>query len=259
MENNYKLKYLKYKLKYNNLKNQIGGNIIYHFQRKPSPIAMAEAITYGSLKENMTQHGMGTGIYGFINPDTEAAKLYNNSSHYSEKFRLENPIILKNTYLGEYGEKITDLNIFSTLSTGLNTLCAILYENKGKEKGLITRDNVKNILEENHLYQNENSTYDGIPNTTITLDEIVFIVLVFMTDYESLMQTNKDDEDYVLLPINYLAYLKNFDGVLNMIDDSGRVGSIKYVFDSSYGARGYLAPFKREALLKGKLIFSEHI
>jgi hypothetical protein len=131
-------------------------------------------------------------------------------------------------------------------------LCTKLFN----ENIPITAENVVTILNSNHLYQNENSTYDGIPNTIVTVNDIVNIVRVFIHDYSRLMQTNKVDENYVLLPINYLAYLKNFDGVLNRINDIPSIGSVKYIFDSSYGARGYITDYKRPELLRGQLFFS---
>jgi hypothetical protein len=254
MEINYIDKYLKYKLKYHKLKNQIGGVLIHHFHHQNSSIAMAEAITYNTLKDNITQHCMGTGIYGFINHNTEAASIYNRKPNVHTVFSLRNPIILQNTWEQE-GEPYNDSSNFTWLSMQLNMLCTKIFNDNIP----ITPENVVTILNSNHLYQNENLTYDGIPNTIISVDDIVNIVRVFIQDYSRLMQTNKHNENYVLLPINYLAYLKNFDGVLNRINDIPSIGSIKYIFDSSYGARGYITDYKRPELLRGQLIFSREL
>ena len=66
------------------------------------------------------------------------------------------------------------------------------------------------------------------------------------------------------MPINYLARVKNYDGVINKIDDSGRTGSVKYFFNEIdmhnygiFGARGYRPEFKRREPLRGHLIFTE--
>ena len=66
-------KYLKYKKKYMQLKNQLGGNPyeITNFHLSGTILAMAEAITKESLHSQMTQHGLGTGIYGFIDPTVQ--------------------------------------------------------------------------------------------------------------------------------------------------------------------------------------------
>jgi hypothetical protein len=254
MTNEYKFKYLKYKLKYNNLKNQIGGAVIHHFHHRDSSIAMADAITHGSLKDNMTQHGMGTGIYGFINHKTEAASAYNNELNIHTVFTLTNPIILEKTWDID-GDMYNDSGNFTWLSMHLNMLCTKLYNDKIP----ITQENVTSILKSNHFYPNETGTYDGIPQILITIDDIVNVARIFLIDYNKLMTTEKEEENYVFMPINYLVYLKKFDGVLNKINDIASIGSIKYIFDSKYGARGYLTVFKRKELLRGRLFFSREI
>ncbi len=251
MNNEYRLKYLKYKVKYNKLRNQLGGAIIHHFYHRDKIIGMSEAITHNSLKEQMTQHGMGTGIYGFINHTTEDAKIYNREPNLHALFTLRNPIILENKW-EEDGEERNESDLFTWLSIHLNGLCTKLYN----ESIPITNEKVIELLNSEYLYQNDNGTFDGIPRTIITIDDIVNITRIFLDDYKMLMSTSPEEENYMLLPINYLTYLKNFDGVLNKLKDIPSVGSIKYIFDNSYGARGYLPQFKRMELLRGRLIFS---
>lgn len=251
----YKSKYLKYKSKYNNLKAQLGGAIIFHFHHKDSRIAMAEAITVSSLKDQMTSHGLGTGIYGFVNIDPRVnpdSLIYNKAPNVKSIFTIKNPIILERKW-EEDGEIRTDLDNFTWLSMHLNSLATHLYTMREP----ITSEAVRHFLTLSHLYPNEDGTYEGIPNTIITLEDIVNIITIFIHDYNVLMHHKIEEENYVLMPINYLAYLYGFDGVFNKVNDIASVGSIKYIFDGSVGARGFLPKYKRPALLIGKLIFSK--
>ena len=77
------------------------------------------------------------------------------------------------------------------------------------------------------------------------------------------MTTRPEEENYIFMPINYLAYLKNFDGVFNILNDNARDGSVKYIFDpiilQRIWANGYQVKFKRRQHIKklaGYLIFS---
>jgi hypothetical protein len=74
------------------------------------------------------------------------------------------------------------------------------------------------------------------------------------------MMTPAEEENYIFMPINYLAYLKGYDGVLNKNDDSGRTGPIKYCFGREYEhcqyARGFRPEFKRREPLRGRVIFT---
>ena len=263
----YKSKYLKYKKKYLELK-QTGGFLIGNYHLQGTELAMAEAITHGTLSEQMTQHGLGTGIYGFINwtETNRGADTYRKPEYDITLHTIHNPIILQNEWKLE-GEKYTDLGNFTFLSMNLNILLYTLYNmqlnmqlniNTMIDKELIRI--ITEIFEKNKFYPQEDGTYIGIPNDPTTIQEIIRVVRAFLKDYNTLMTTLIEQENYILMPINYLAYVKRYDGILNRYDDSGRTGSIKYCFDRNYDhckkARGYRPIFKWREPLHGQLIFT---
>jgi len=247
MNQNYRQKYLKYKTKYLELKQLVAGskNIIHNFHNNEYELAIAEVIPHGTLSEIMTSHGLGSGIYGFIN----IAKNKNYiSNHIETKFNIENPVILSKKRKSDND----DLGNFTWLSTRLNILCYNLYTDNLD----INRSNIEKIFSKNYLYLNDNGTYDGIPNNTVTIDDIIFITQKFINDYKLLMTTEKTDENYILMPINYLLYYKKYDGVFNNIGDDASSGSVKYFFMSEHRARGYRPTYKKRLSLKCSLIFS---
>jgi hypothetical protein len=90
------------------LKNQLGGNPyeITNFHLTDTILAMAEAITKGSLRSQMTQHGLGTGIYGFIDPTVQGAQDYNRDGYERTTIKIDNPLVLENTYLTDDEDQI---------------------------------------------------------------------------------------------------------------------------------------------------------
>jgi hypothetical protein len=255
MEKELKKKYLKYKKKYIQLKNQKGsGYIIGNFHLGSVELAMAEAIPRGTLQNQITQHGLGTGIYGFINfTDSNNSIIpYNNSSSELTRLTLEKPLILSNSYVEE-GERRGDLDDFTWLSMNLNATCNILYSDNILTP---TPKQVQELFKNNDLYPSEDGGYKGIPNISIPLDALVNVITTFLSDYDLLMtKTSNEEEHYVLMPINYLMFLQDYDGIYNINDDTGRTGSVKYFFNGEYNARGYRPDFKRREPLRGKLIF----
>jgi hypothetical protein len=216
------------------------------------PLAMAESITTNTLQSQMTQHGLGTGIYGFVDP-TESnphTHTYRLDRFELTEFELINPIVLEKTFIID-GEQYSDLGNFTWLSTNLNMLCAELVNYKKQ----ITKANIEEIFTKNYYFPNDDGDYEGIPNLPVSLDVIVQVVNTFANDYNYLQSLGKENESYVMMPINYLAYRYGFDGVLNKCDDSGRSGSVKYFFSNEYSARGYRPEFKKRIPLTGKLIF----
>ena len=268
----YKTKYLKYKNKYLSLKNQKGGSSLaaateskeyiignFHKTQYP-PLAMAEAITWGTLQAHMTQHGLGTGIYGFVDftRNNEQTHQYNNHLHTLTQIGLSNPLVLENEYAekedeGSGTEYRTDLNYFISLSTNLNNACKFLYDS-----GILnpTSEQVEHIFTNNN-FRKYGEGYKIIPNITILLEMLTHIITLFLSDYNLLMTTTKkSDEYYVLMPINYLMFLMGYDGIYNTNEDSASKGSIKYLFNREVGARGYQPKFKTREPLHGKLIFN---
>jgi len=136
----------------------------------------------------------------------------------------------------------------------LNFLCNYFYKNKLEP----SENLVKNLLQKNGVYD-ENNMYKLTLTVLVTINEILQVIFLFLNDYNILIShTNKDEEYYLLSPINYLMFIKGYDGVYNVNDDTGRTGSVKYIFDGSYGARGYRPEFKRRETLKGSLIFMHY-
>jgi hypothetical protein len=216
------------------------------------PLAMAESITIDTLQNQMTQHGLGTGIYGFIDPSEKNPHTYTYrlDGYELTNFELTNPIVLEKTFIID-GEHYSDLGNFTWLSINLNILCFEL----NREKKVISQENIEEIFTRNYFFPNENNFYEGIPNFPITLDDIIWVVRSFLHDYNYLQSLDRENESYLMMPINYLAYLYSFDGVINKCDDSGRSGSVKYFFANEHNARGYRPEFKKRDPLAGKLIF----
>ena len=377
----YYKKYLKYKKKYTHLKNQKAGNPYYiiNFHKNDTVLAMAEAITKENLADKMTSHGLGTGIYGFINASTENSGTsgYSDREDYSQtSISMTNPLILENIYIlndeeqiigkrngetlldnrnremriinaivyhnldnnnyelieevdniiyddnkktynvneilfNQYEEMInntknidylcshsiddnsliklpvpliiknyylkrkmiihgdnkkiskpgdnrTDLDYFIALSTNLNKTCYELY------KRLLTRDivNIESIdictfnsvlCNHNRPYSSDNSNQYNLTGTVTVHDDILLeSVKNFLKDYTILM-SRENDNNYVLMPINYLLMSLGYDGIYNLNGDSASLGSVKY-FTTDYSARGYKPDEKLKPPLQGELI-----
>lgn len=231
--------------------------VIGNYHLSSTELAMAEAIVSNTLQSQMTQHGLGTGIYGFIDYSESNSSTQNYKFDVYELTQIEliNPVILENSTIID-GEIYSDLGNFSWLSMNLNILCFEIF-NKKKD---IIESNIIEILTQNNFFPNEKNYWDGIPNVPITIGDIVWVVKSFLQDYSHLEMLNDDDENYVLMPINYLLYSYGFDGILNKCDDTGRTGSVKYFFPiqdqkNQIKARGYRPNFKRREPLRGNLIF----
>jgi hypothetical protein len=222
---------------------------------------MAEAITHGTLQEQMTQHGLGTGIYGFVdytenNSSNQEYRINNNNE--LSLFRIINPLKLTNTRTegnenDGYVDR-TDLSTFSSLSYCLNVISTEVYtrQNVINEANMLTI--IKDTLQELCINNND-KMYEVTQNFSVHITEIFYTISNFINDYNILMSTVPENENYVLMPINYLLYYHNFDGVYNINGDTGSSGSIKYFFQGEYKARGYRPGFKIKEPLSGKLIF----
>ena len=222
----------------------------YHLDE--TELAMAESITKNTLQTQMTQHGLGTGIYGFVDysENNNGTAIYKTGNYVLSLFELSNPVILHKKYMLD-GEEHSDLGNFTWLSTNLNIVCYELYMNK-KE---INKDNIIEIFSKNYFFPNQYDFYEGVPNCLVSIDDILQTVILFLNDYNYLMSLDINDEFYVCMPINYLLHFYNFDGVINKCDDSGRTGSVKYFFNNEYNSRGYRFKFKKRVPLVGSLIF----
>lgn len=215
---------------------------------------MAEVIPHGKLKESMTNHGLGSGFYGFIDISEKNTRvgLYKNGSYETKEFIIKNPLILqKNDKIDEDDEIISDNVRISRLSHALNHICYhIIYNNIQIDE--INIEKINNILKSYQLYY---------PNMLITdsfspsLHDIIKSTILFTMDYKKLMLTKSSDEHYVLMPINYLLYLHGYDGIYNLGGDVASRGSVKYFYDNQYLCRGYPVSYKTRIPMKGELIF----
>jgi hypothetical protein len=261
MENIFKNKYLKYKIKYLSLKNQKGGQKyeIYNFRPDGAEAIMAEVITYSNLQAKMTSHGLGSGVYGFINPDNGTASNYSISGNKAYKIELNNPLILgDNKEIIDGDIKINDISVFQEFSSYLNRLCFYLFDKKKD----ITDENIKDYTRDEK--NNEFIELDDVNGYKLTLNKFVSLEIVkktitqFLSDYASLetINTKENNKNYVLMPINYIMEYYGFDGIINKEGDTGNEGSVKYFFDNTIKARGYVASQKKEISIAGRLIFN---
>jgi hypothetical protein len=269
----YKLKYIKYKVKYLNLKKYGGGNekrqrtdekeyddsnidyVITNYYDDRYIRSIAEVIPHGLLKEKMTNHGLGSGIYGFI--DEKNASDYNKLPNSPQKFHIKNPLVLQNNNKSVDGEYVSDNTRYSEISNLLNRICYKIIVNN------ISEENYKNIIGEDFMFEfletTENNNLKITDTFSISISDLVDAITQFIIDYKILLQTNESNENYVYMPINYLLYNFNYDGIYNKGGDTNALGSVKYFFNYSYSSRGYPSNYKKREPLKGKLIFNTNI
>ena len=192
--------------------------------------SIAEVIPKGKIKNTMTNHGLGSGFYGFINidRDDENIRIYKNKNNTPKEFIILNPFIIESND--------SDFYFFSTM---LNDICATIYEKY--------KSNIDLTIIESELEFFDNYKFDK--------NIIIKSIYNFLSDYNILMKTKDVDEDYIFMPINYILHELNYDGIYNKNGDRASLGSVKYFFDGSNPARGYLATYKKRCPLKGKLIF----
>ncbi len=261
----YKSKYLKYKNKYMKLK---GGSsvsnistpdinyVITNFHHRNFNLAMAEAIYPGQLSSIMTSHGLGTGIYGFINPIKRADSIYAEEGFIKTKFIFQKPIILSDKIINE-SDNTNESDLFSRFSTNLNLICYYIYSKFCLDKTIDEIDYIFTTNDEeinNYIldhYKSSNvkieekkTRYLSTKNIYLTLDIkisllelLIQVIIPFIKDYITITQKNSG---FILLPINYVLETLHYDGVYNIGGDIASKGSVKYFFDGCYSARSYL-------------------
>ena len=265
----YKLKYIKYKFKYLQLKGsgkrpKDESDDIVPQKKIPYKItnyynddyirSIAEVIPFGKLKDKVTNHGLGSGIYGFI--DTSKAITYNTDGNTPKEFELFNPLILKDNAMTEDGEDSSDNSRLTELSNLLTRTCYEIYTNNNDTNN-IDEEYIKQVLAEDYIYdilvkRDFKITDDYSP----TLETIVKAIKDFISDYTALNDIIEfKEENYVYMPINYLLHDDGYYGIYNEGGDSGNRGSVKYYFDGSYPSRGFPVDFKKREPMKGKLFF----
>jgi len=257
----FKFKYLKYKQKYTNLKNLHGGLIrdnngkkeyvIVNYYKYKYVRSIAETIPRGKLKPIMTSHALGSGFYGFINPDMlpyDKIKLYKNDEYEPKDFILYNPLILEDNIIIEDYEPRSDNDRFTAIFTQMNETINKIYT----EYILANRDyNIKDIVQKDFEYIPLQIT----KIFKVDYEKIIQSIEEFLVDYKLLMTTKTEEEHYVFLPTNYLLFNYDFDGIYNIGGNQANRGSVKYFFDGKYPARGFSSDYKAKGPLKGNLIF----
>ena len=274
----YRLKYIKYKLKYLDLKGAGGDKkklqndeddvdkdniyrppskkqkkyVITNYYNEEYIRAIAEVIPFDLLEDKMSNHGLGSGIYGFI--DEKKAGVYVHDTQKPKKIIIDNPLILKDNTIRVDGEYESDNTRYSAISNILNRTCTkIIKENVDG----LSIEYIKSILEKDNFYLVLNISNFKITDIfTPTLDNLINAIKNFIIDYKMLLSLPKEEENYVYMPINYLLHLYGYDGIYNIGGDSGSLGSIKFFFDCSYPSRGYRQDYKKRDPLKGHLIFN---
>ncbi len=231
--------------------------------------SIAEAIPKGKLKSTMTNHGLGSGIYGFIDPhiETDSIQLYKLNENTPKEFILENPLILRDNDEFEDCELTSDNVRFTRLSYNLNTLVTKIYDKYGDnfdEYSLTDLETYKkDEIPINHLIDidTELSSYyyysfDEKITDTFTPNKQILInaINAFLYDY-CCLQHSINNEDYVYMPINYVLFMHKYDGIYNEGRNIASRGSVKYIFNQTYGARGYPSNYKKLYPLQGRLIF----
>lgn len=202
---------------------------------------IAEVIPHGKLKDQMTNHGLGSGFYGFIdvNPEKESIQLYNRNGNTQVEFYMQNPLVLT----GDHN--------FYIFSTSLNSIITDIY--KASKTMPLTDDLIlKHVIDfEYYSFEKESVTETFKPSKEILIRSIKN----FLLDYEKLMKTDKEEENYIFMPINYIMNDCGFDGIYNISGDYASRGSVCYKFDKSYPVRGYPVTFKHRPPMKGRLIY----
>jgi hypothetical protein len=256
----FKSKYLKYKQKYIGLKNLYGGLIrekngrkeyvIVNFYPRIYQRSMAEMIPRGKLKVQMTNHGIGSGFYGFIDPDMiPQSKLGVYHDYEPKEFILYNPLILEDNIIMEDYEQRSDNDRFSAISTLMNNIVYNIYDK------YILKNRVYNI-DEIVKKEFEYIELQITKSFKVDIEKIIKSINEFLEDYKLLMKTQPDEEHYLFMPINYLLHNYDFDGIYNIGGNTASRGSVKYFFNEKYPARGFPADFKlKPESLKGNLIF----
>ena len=180
------------------------------------------------------------------------------------------------------GEKKTDLQIFTNLSTGLNYLCNTFYNEFYKDliyDVIISEEHINEIKIHIDEHINKNKILEYLllePNIPFNWEnhesEQVFLTSSIRVEIATLLNTIKaflfdyiilTENDYIMMPINYLLIYLGYDGIYNLNGDIGSLGSVKYLFKflengdiiiSPDYARGYTTNEKTSPPKQGNLI-----
>ena len=200
-------------------------------------LSTSEVIAHGELSEQMTQHGLGSGIYGFIDKS--------NSGQYGN-YKYETNIIMNNCVIIDSKYK---LGKFIQLSTAINKICFEVYTLLSQNRDAVFDMFIPQIT----------AVIEPIEVTAVmqqlTIEIIIIGIMRFINDYSALMSYSSEGENYIVMPINYLLE-GLYDGIYNPQSDNPANGSVAYIYTNP---RSYKRAFGRPdgATLKGRLIHNQ--
>lgn len=201
-------------------------------------LSTSEVISRGDLKSHMTSHGLGSGIYGFINPLNSSTSLYKSCKN-KTLITMDSPYIISTT---------NHLSCFSFFSTILNEVVSEIKDNICKIGDVVDKF-------ESFGFEFTDSSivgYDEDYNRILLFESIgrtklLYSIEKFIDDY-NLLETMTGD-NYIVSPINYLLH-GLYDGIYNEANDTASVGSVKYIYTNP---RSFIAS-KKSTLLSGYLL-----
>lgn len=217
---------------------------IINVHPKGYPLSASEVIPKDSLRPRMTSHGLGSGIYGFI--DEKKAQKYTKSSDEMIGIILENPLVLSSD------EDLTQLTFVSILLNKSAYEISKVLTDDPKKNMLIAKKifaeeccKISNLGEckdkEPFIYFNEK---DIVPVLDASLLDMFNAVLAFVNDY---MNIPEDSDMYVKMPINYLLD-SHYDGIYNLAADDSSSGSLLFSYENG---RSFIASGKSKILTGG--------
>jgi hypothetical protein len=210
---------------------------ITNFAQYPT-LSASEVISVGDLQSQMTSHGLGSGIYGFINHSNAESTLYHS-------YTFKTVIQMINPYIIETKEHLSCFSFFSTI---LNN---VVFKIKNKS---LKPSEVLEIFEENGFYCSDSSisSFNEIDVPVVLFSSIGKFKLLdaiqrFITDYillESITENN-----FIVMPINYLLH-GLYDGIYNLANDTANGGSVYFDYSNP---RSFIAT-KKSTILTGCLL-----
>ena len=199
-------------------------------------LSTSEVVTKGDLQSQMTSHGLGSGVYGFIDLSNRLDSPYSGCKH-STAIYMEIPYIIKTKQ---------HLSCFSFFSTILNSTVKKLYDTGISETEII------NEFESNgfEITDASISSYDEDENKILLFNSIGNVKLLrsihnFIADYKVLETGGSDD--FIVMPINYLFH-NVYHGIYNLANDTANAGSVCYTYVKP---RSFIAT-KKSTILTGK-------
>ena len=214
---------------------------ITNFSNYPT-LSASEVIGAGEIQSQMTSHGLGSGIYGFIDKSNSLTSFYHS-------YKCQKTIYMKNPYIIRTKEHLSNFSFFSTI---FNNVVKELCENNVSDEQII------DYFESNGFEMSESQiiSFDESNNKIMLFESFGFGKLLekikhFVSDYKLLMANPKDN--FIIMPINYLLAGLH-DGIYNLANDTANAGSVIYQYPKP---RSFITN-KKTIIFKGKNFSTEH-